>query len=95
MRSAGVAAAVEGISGSAEAANAKVARWYELYLQRQPQGGEETGWVNLLRTQSDEQVLSQILGSEEFANRADKLFGTQNDPASFVKSLYTFIIGHG
>jgi len=92
LRSAGRDAVIAAISDSPEADQLRVLRWYELFLQRRPQAGEEAGWVNLLRTQSEEFVLSKILGSEEFARRADALFGTQNDPASYVKTLYLFLL---
>ncbi len=43
------------------------------YLGRAAQGGEELFWVGeLLQGATEEQVLSQILGSAEFFNRAKR-----------------------
>ncbi len=65
------AAIASGVQDSAEAQDHLVQSWYLTYLGRAAQGGEENGWVGLLsQGQSEEQVLSQILASQEFYNRA-------------------------
>src|SRR5262249_42287577 len=66
--------------------------WYQTFLGRQAQNGEEQVWVNLLQTQTEEQVLSQILGSAEFATRAQTLAppGTANQ--QYVQSLYLLLL---
>src|SRR5262249_37718585 len=67
-------AVAAGIAGSLEAQDYLVKSWYVAFLGRQAQGGEEQGWVKLLRSgQSEEQVLSQMLGdptNNEFYKRA-------------------------
>jgi hypothetical protein len=80
------------IVGSFEARDHLVKGWYQTFLGRQAQNGEEQVWVNLLQTQTREQVLSQILGSAEFATRAQTLVppGTANQ--QYVQSLYLLLL---
>jgi streptogramin lyase len=87
----GVAA---GIEGSPEARRRLVNSWYTTYLGRQAQGGEDQGFVNeLLAGQTEEQVLSQILGSTEFFNRAQNLIGGSDANSNFVQALYQLLLG--
>lgn len=86
-----VAAAIE---GSAEARDRLVKNVYSTFLGRSAQGGEEQGFVNeLLAGQTEEQVLSQILGSTEFFNRAQTLIGGSDPDANFVQALYQLVLG--
>jgi hypothetical protein len=64
-----------------------VAQWYEQYLGRQmdPYAGS---WVDALRSGQDpNQVLSGILGSDEYYRR------TGGTPAGFVHHLYRDVTG--
>jgi hypothetical protein len=84
-----------GIEGSSEARDHLVKSWYVAFLGRPAQGGEEQGWVNaLLQGQSEEQVLSQILASQEFyGQRAQTLgFGGTADQ-NYVRALYQLLLG--
>jgi titin len=86
------AAIAAGIEGSAEARDHLVQSWYATFLGRQAQGGEELGWVGLLAGQTEEQVLSRILGSDEFYNRAQALgFGDVPD-GNYVRLLYQVLL---
>ncbi len=90
----GQAAVAAGIARSPEALDHLVQGWYQTYLGRQAQGGEELGWVNLLQAgQSEEQVLSDILGGVEFFNRAQTMgFGGTADQ-NYVLALYQLLLG--
>src|SRR5262249_37632007 len=72
----GQAAVVASVEHSTEAQQFLVRGWYQQYLRRPPGSGEELGWVQQLQAgASREQVLAQVLGSQEYFN----LFGnTQN-----------------
>jgi hypothetical protein len=81
-------AVVQGIEESAEARTQLVHTWYQRFLGRDAMGGEEQGWVNmLLHGASEEAVLSGILGSPEFFQRAQTLFNTGNANANFISAL--------
>jgi streptogramin lyase len=83
-----------GIEGSPEARDRLAKGWYTTYLGRSAVGGEEMGWVNLLLAgQSEEQVLSGILGSTEFFNRAQSLIGGSDANSNFVQALYQLLPG--
>jgi hypothetical protein len=81
------------IAGSPEADDHLVQSWYFAFLGRQAQGGEEQGWASqLLAGQTEEQVLSQILGSAEFYDRAQTLgFGGTADQ-NYVQPLYQVLL---
>jgi hypothetical protein len=87
---ASVAAAIE---GSFEARERLVQTWYHTYLGRQAQGGEELGWVNELLTQTEERVLSQILGSPEFYQRAQTLVSSGTPDQRYLQALYQVLLG--
>jgi hypothetical protein len=87
------AAIAAGIEQSAEAREHLVQSWYVTFLGRQAQGGEEQAWVNqLLAGQTEEQVLSRLLGSAEFYSRAQTLgFGDTPD-GNYVRALYLLLL---
>jgi hypothetical protein len=90
---AGRTAVATGIEGSFEARDRLVKTWYQTYLGRQADGTEELGWVDLLGAgQSEEQVLSQILGSTEFYSRAQSLVPTGAPEKSYVQALYQVLL---
>ena len=84
--------AAQDIAGSMEGRDHLVKSWYLAFLGRQANGTEELGWASALASQSDEQVLSQILGSQEFFNRAQTLgFGDTAD-GNYVRALYKLLL---
>ncbi len=85
------------IEGSSEGQTRLVKAWYVAYLGRPAAGGEEQGWVSLLQAgQTEEQVLSQILGTGEFFNRAQVLIpsgpGSGSASGRFVQALYQLLL---
>jgi type VI secretion system secreted protein VgrG len=83
----GRAGVVQGIELSLEARGRLVDSWYQQYLGRPAQGGEEMGWANLLvQGRSEADVLSGILDSSEFAQRS----GQSNE--QFVRTLYSDLL---
>jgi uncharacterized protein DUF4214 len=88
-------AVAAGIAGSPEGQDHLVKSWYIAFLGRQAQGGEEQGWVSLLQSgQSEEQVLSQILGhpGHEFYNRAQTLGFAGTADQNYVRALYQVLL---
>jgi hypothetical protein len=79
-----------GIARSREARTRLVESWYQLYLGRSLDAGAP--WVDsLVNGAREEDVLAQILGSQEFFNRAPTLPGVGGGPATnstFVRALY-------
>jgi len=70
-----------------DGAERTVADWYKKFLGRpaDPQAGN---WIEALRQGEDpDQVLSNILGSDEYYNRAGKT------PPRFVRRIYLDIVG--
>jgi streptogramin lyase len=85
---------VAGIEGSSEARDRLVKGWYSTYLGRSAGGGEEQGFVNRLEGGlTEEQVLSEILSSPEFLNRAQNLIGGSDSNTNFVQALYQLLLG--
>jgi CSLREA domain-containing protein len=83
------AAVAAGVVHSHEAQTRVVTGWYQGYLGRAPLGGEEQYWVfQLAQGQTEEQVLSGILGSDEFFDRAQTLVGSGTPQERFVQGLY-------
>ncbi len=77
------------IAHSPEARDHLVKSWYLKYLNRSPVNGEEQGWVNMLVAgQSEDQVLSDILGSPEFINDAQTLISSGTQQQRYVEALY-------
>jgi hypothetical protein len=82
-----------GIEHSAEARGHLVKSWYVTFLGRGAFGGEEQGFVNaLLSGQTEEQVLSGILASQEFFNRAQTLAPGSSANEHFVQALYLLLL---
>jgi hypothetical protein len=87
-----VASAIE---SSLEARDNVVKGWYQTYLGRTPSGGEELGWASAMASGlRPEQVLSLILGSQEYFNHAASVPGVGGAPsnATFVTALYAQIL---
>ncbi len=81
------------VAQSFEAEDYLVKGWYQTYLGRQAGNGEELGWVAALQQgQSEEQVLSQILGSAEFFNDAQSQISTGTPQERFVQALYQKVL---
>ena len=79
LNTAGRSAVDQGIEFSPEARRHTVDNWYQQFLGRTPQGGEEMGWVNLLvQGSSESSTLGGILSSGEFAQSGEQ----------FVQKLY-------
>jgi len=77
-----------GIEHSTEASDLLVDSWYTTFLNRSA-AGEETGWVNMLQSgQTEEQVLSQFLGSAEFFKISQSLFDTGTPQQRYVETLF-------
>jgi uncharacterized repeat protein (TIGR01451 family) len=82
-----------GIEHSPEARDHLVKSWYVTFLGRGAFGGEEQGFVNaLLSGQTEEQVLSGILASQEFFNRAQILGPGSSADEHFVQALYLLLL---
>jgi hypothetical protein len=78
---------------SQEARDHLVKRWYVTFLGRQADGAEEMGFVNqLLQGGTEEQGLSEILGSAEFDNRAQTLSSTGTTQERDVQALYQLLL---
>lgn len=89
-------AVASGVESSAEARDSLVKSQYVEFLGRPAQNGEELGWVaGLLAGQTEEQVLSQILGdpSHEFFDRAQTLIASNDLNANYVQALYLLLLG--
>jgi hypothetical protein len=83
------------IERSLEARDFLVKGWYATYLGRTAVNGEELGWANLMvNGMVPEQVLSLILGSQEYFNRAPTLPGIGGAPsdAAFATALYVQLL---
>lgn len=79
----------EAIASSAEAQNRLVRAWYQTYLGREAQGGEEQHWVSqLAQGHTEEQVLSGILASDEFLAHAQAVVGAGTQDERYVQCLY-------
>jgi hypothetical protein len=94
LRQFGQAAVASAIERSPEARTRLVTDWYENYLDRQAQNGEEQGWVrSLLGGATDEQVISAILGAPEFQRLADAAMPGGTADGRYVRSLYADLLG--
>jgi hypothetical protein len=88
-------AVVSAIENSLEARDNLVKSWYQTYLGRAPSNGEEMGWATaMVNGTRPEQVLSLILGSQEYFNHAASIPGVGGAPsdATFITALYTQIL---
>jgi hypothetical protein len=89
----GPSAVVSGIVGSTEEHIGRVVSWFETYLGRTPSATETSFWAGLLSGQTEENVLSQIVGSTEFYSRAQAIsFGGTPDQ-NYVQALYQLLLG--
>ncbi len=89
LESAGAAAVANAIERSTEARTRLVRSWYVNYLGRSAGNGEEQGWVSALQTgATEEQVLSGIIGSDEYAKRANALQDSANGDVNLVQELF-------
>lgn len=89
----GPAGVVSAIEQSAEARTRLVKSWYLTYLGRPALNGEEQGWVRtLVAGATQEQVLTAILGSEEFFNRAATLGSAGTPNQQYVATLYSILL---
>ena len=86
LNSAGQRAVVTDIEDSFEARDRVVQGWYQTFLGRAPRNGEENGFANLLATKTEEQVLSQILASNEFYARAQTLISSGTPDQRYVEA---------
>jgi len=81
------------IEKSQEARNRLVNSWFLTYLGRAASSAEQTSFGNLLlQGQSDEQVLSQLLGSPEFFNRAQTLISSGTPQQRYVQALFSLLL---
>jgi len=85
----GPAAVVSAIETSTEARLDLVRQLYVHYLGRMPGDGEAMGWVTALSNgMAEEQVISDFLASDEFAQRAQQMFSASSGIQSFVQGLF-------
>lgn len=83
----------DGIERSREARTRLVKTWYETYLGRPANNGEEQGWVNaLVAGATEEATLAAILGSPEFLLRASSLNDTGASEERFLRTLYRVLL---
>jgi hypothetical protein len=67
--------------------------FYERFLGRAALNGEEQGWVNmLLGGQTEENVLSAFLSTEEFGQRAVALAASVTADEAFIQGLYALLL---
>jgi hypothetical protein len=94
FNSRGSTAVASGIQASQEARDHLVRSWYLTYLGRAANGVEEQSWVNLLATESEEQVLSAFLSvsGREFFNRAQTLISSGTADERYVEALYLVLL---
>jgi hypothetical protein len=89
----GQSAVVAGIVNSVEARARVVTGWYKSYLNRNPASNETSFWATALGSQTEEQVLSQILGSTEFYSRAQRISKIGTADQNYVAALYQALLG--
>jgi hypothetical protein len=86
---AGAAAVANAIERSTEARTRVVRSWYVNYLGRSALNGEEQGWVTALQSgATEEQILSGILGSDEYASRATASGSLPTRELNVIASLF-------
>jgi hypothetical protein len=91
--SGGQSAVVAGIANSTEASDRVVTLWYQTYLGRAPGAAGVNVWAPLLASQTQEQVLSDILGSTEFFNDAQNMGFGKTKAENYVMALYKDLLG--
>ena len=88
----------DAIEQTREARTGLVKSWYRAFLGRLAGGGEEQFWVIKLlgspsvAPQSEEQVLSGILGTPEFYAHAQTLGFTGTADEQYIKALYLLLL---
>jgi hypothetical protein len=85
-----------GIEKSQEGRDHKVISWYQTFLGRTPQNGEEMGFVNaLLAGATEEQVEAVILASTEYYLRTAQIVGVSgpSTDTTFIQALYLQLLG--
>ncbi len=89
LRTTGPAAVANAIERSTEARTRLVRSCYVKYLGRNAANGEEQGWVRILQGgATEEQVLSGIVGSDEYANRANASGSLPSRDANVIQALF-------
>jgi len=92
-QAAGQALIATGIQHSFEGQDDMVRSWYVTYLGRSAAHAEEVGLVNLLQQgETEEHVLSILLGSAEFYNRAQTLIASGTAQQRFVQALFQVLL---
>jgi hypothetical protein len=84
-----------GIEYSLEARLRLVKTWYRTFLGRTAGNDEALYWAVKMQgaaPQTEEQVLSGILGSSEFSARAQTLVPTGSAPERYVQALYLLLL---
>jgi hypothetical protein len=82
------------IQRSTEAFGKLVKGFFEMFLGRAAEEGEEAGWVGMfLAGQTEEQVLSAFLGTTAFYDRTAALVPAGTPDERFVEGLYTLLLG--
>jgi hypothetical protein len=85
----GATAVVSAIENSTEARLDLVRQLYVHYLGRTPGDAEAMSWVTALGNgMTEEQVISDFLASDEFAQRAQQMFSGAGGVQSFVQGLF-------
>lgn len=93
MPAIGQAGVAHGIIRSIEALTRVVDSMYVKLLNRSPGGGEQAGWVNALSgSATEEQVIAGIVGSAEFAARAQALFPGVSSDTAYVSALFSLLL---
>jgi hypothetical protein len=83
----------EAVENSSEGRDNLVKGWYQTYLGRAANGGEEQGFVSaLVAGASEATVLSELLGSSEFFARAQTLASGGTPQQNFVHALYLTLL---
>jgi len=89
----GALTVINDIVRSVEARSVLVRDWYLQFLGRAAVNNEEQGWVQMLRNgATEEQVVSGILRSQEFQQRANALIGGTNTDENYVRALYQLLL---
>lgn len=94
LQTLGRLAVSRGIELSEEARDNLVRTWYRDFLGRNAGNGEELGWVRAMTRAglSEEAVLSRILGSAEFFQKAQSLITTGTPNERFIRALYSVVL---
>jgi subtilisin-like proprotein convertase family protein len=84
------------IERSLEARDHVVRGWYQTYLGRTPQNGEEVGFaLAMVNGATEEQILTTILGSPEYFNHSATIPGVGGGPPSnttFIRAFYAQLL---